>query len=64
MASNFFSVLIDDELITLERNRVISIEPYENGTKILLEASHLEEEPFTYFCAESYDKVMQSYLSR
>lgn len=58
----FFNVLIDNEVMTFEKNRVITIEPYEGGTKILLEASHLEEEPITYFTPEDYDKVMSSYL--
>jgi hypothetical protein len=63
MAGNFFNVMLDDELTTFEKRRVISIEPYENGTKIILEASHLEEEPFIFFSKESYQNVMNAYLS-
>lgn len=63
MSGAFFQVLIDDEVTTIEKNRVITIEPYERGTKIIMEASHLAEEPITYFTPEDYDKVMSSYLS-
>ena len=63
MSDDFFSLLIDDELVNFEKNRIISIEPYEYGTKIILEASHTAEEPITYFTAEEYAQVMKSYLS-
>ena len=63
MSDDFFSLLIDDELVHFEKNRIISIEPYEYGTKIILEASHTAEEPITYFTAEEYAQVMKSYLS-
>lgn len=63
MADNFFTLLIDEEVVTLEKNRVISIEPYEFGTKITLEASHASEEPIIYFTKEQYADVMKSYLS-
>lgn len=63
MAETFFYIMLDDELTRFEKNRIISIEPYENGTKITLEASHSAEEPFVYFSPEAYDKVMASYLS-
>ncbi|HEY0896084.1 MAG TPA: hypothetical protein VGE15_05990 [Sphingobacteriaceae bacterium] len=58
----YFNVLIDNEVMTFEKKRVITIEPYEGGTKIFLEASHIDEEPITYFTPEEYDKVMSSYL--
>jgi hypothetical protein len=63
MSDNFFSLLIDDEVVLFEKGRVISIEPYEYGTKIILEASHTSEEPITYFTTEEYAQVMKSYLS-
>lgn len=63
MSGNFFNVLIGDELITMEKNRVIEIEPAHKGTKITLEASHLEEEPFIYFTNQAYEDVMKSYTS-
>ena len=63
MSANFFSLLIDDELVNFEKNRVITIEPYEFGTKITLEASHTSEEPITYVTSEQYAQVMKSYLS-
>ncbi len=62
MASNFFSVIIDDKPTRLEKNRVIEIEQYEFGTKIILEASHTEEEPFVLLTSENYENVMQAYL--
>lgn len=61
--SSFFVVMVDNEVTTFEKNRVISIEPYERGTKITIEASHAAEEPITYFTPEDYDKVMSAYLS-
>lgn len=63
MADNFFTLLIDDEIVSFEKNRIITIEPYEFGTKITLEASHTSEEPITYFTREEYAQVMKSYLS-
>lgn len=63
MADNFFTLLIDDEIVSFEKSRIITIEPYEFGTKITLEASHTSEEPFTYFTSEEYAQVMKSYLS-
>lgn len=63
MSATFFNILIDNKPTRFEKNRVIEIEPYENGTKITLEASHSEEEPIIYFTAEPYENVMQSYLS-
>ena len=63
MASDFFSVLIGDELVRLEKSRVIEIEPAFQGTKITIEASHLEEEPIVYTTHEPYEAVMQSYSS-
>ena len=62
MPEEFFNVMIDDKVTTFEKSRVVAIEPYEFGTKIILEASHTEEEPITYFTPEKYDKVMASYL--
>lgn len=63
MSGNYFTLLIDDELVKFEKNRVISIEPYMYGTRILLEASHTSEEPITYVTTEEYAQVMKSYLS-
>ena len=63
MTGNYFTLLIDDELVKFEKNRVITIEPYEYGTKITLEASHTSEEPITYVTTEEYAQVMKSYLS-
>jgi hypothetical protein len=63
MSGAFFQVLIDDEVTMIEKNRVITIEPYERGTRITMEASHTAEEPITYFTPEEYEKVMSSYLS-
>lgn len=63
MPGKFFYVMLDEEITRLEKNRIISIEPYEFGTKIILEASHAAEEPLVFFSSESYDKVMTSYLS-
>ncbi|WP_207533093.1 hypothetical protein [Desertivirga arenae] len=62
MTSNFFTVLIDDKPTRFEKQRVIAIEPYEFGTKIIIEASHTEEEPIIYFTKEQYDDVYKSYL--
>ena len=63
MADNFFTLLIDDEIVSFEKGRIITIEPYEFGTKITLEASHTSEEPIIYFTSEEYAQVMKSYLS-
>ncbi|PWG82087.1 hypothetical protein [Pararcticibacter amylolyticus] len=62
MASDFFLVLIDGEPTRFEKARIIEIEPYPGGTKIIIEASHTEEEPLVYFTSEQYDNVMKSYL--
>ncbi|HEY1024257.1 MAG TPA: hypothetical protein VGE26_03775 [Sphingobacteriaceae bacterium] len=61
--SSFFLVMIDGQVTTFEKSRVISIEPYDKGTKITIEASHAAEEPITYYTPEEYDKVMSAYLS-
>lgn len=63
MPNNFFYIILDNELTRFEKNRIISIEPYEFGTKIILEASHAAEEPLIFFSSEAYDKVMSAYLS-
>lgn len=63
MAVNFFTVLIDNIPTRFEKKRVLAIEPYEFGTKILLEASHPSEEPFIYLTSESYEDVMKAYLN-
>jgi len=63
MADNFFTLLIDDEIVSFEKGRIITIEPYEFGTKITLEASHTSEEPIIYLTSEEYAQVMKSYLS-
>ncbi len=62
MTSTFFTVLIDNKPTRFEKQRVIAIEPYEFGTKIIFEASHTEEEPIIYFTNEPYDDVYKSYL--
>lgn len=62
MAASFFTVFIEERPVRFEKNRVISIESYEFGTKIMMEASHEEEEPIVYFTSEPYDQVMRSYL--
>ena len=54
--------MIDDRVTSFEKARIVAIEPYEYGTKIILEASHTEEEPIIYFTPENYEKVMASYL--
>lgn len=64
MSAEFFGLMIDGRLTNFEKKRIISIEPYENGTKIIMEASHLSEEPIIYFTPEDYENVMQAYLSR
>jgi hypothetical protein len=63
MSANTFTLLIDDEVVTFEKRRIITIEPYEYGTKITMEASHTSEEPITYVTTEEYAQVMKSYLS-
>jgi hypothetical protein len=63
MHADTFTLLIDDELVAFEKRRIISIEPYEFGTRIIMEASHTAEEPITYFTSEKYAQVMKSYLS-
>lgn len=62
MTNEFFNVMIDDRVTAFEKARIVAIEPYEYGTKIILEASHTEEEPIIYFTPEDYEKVMASYL--
>jgi hypothetical protein len=61
--SAFFTVLIDDLPTNFEKQRIISIEPYDFGTKIIMHASHTEEEPIIYFTSEAHEQVMRSYLS-
>jgi len=63
MPRKFFSIMLNDELTTFEKKRVISIEPWGEGTRITLEASHLSEEPLVYDSPEPYDSIMQAYLS-
>lgn len=63
MSGNFFTVLIDGEIVRLEKSRVMAIEAGFNGTKIILEASHTEEEPLIYFSPEPYEEVLKSYSS-
>jgi hypothetical protein len=63
MPQGFFNVMVDGEVTIFEKARILSIEPYEFGTKIILEASHTAEEPLVYFTPENYDKVMSSYLA-
>ena len=61
--SDFFTVMIDDKPTRFEKRRILSVEPYEFGTKITMEASHEEEEPIIYFTTEAHELVMRSYLS-
>jgi hypothetical protein len=61
--SDFFTVMIDDKPTRFEKRRILSVEPYEFGTKITMEASHAEEEPIIYFTTEAHELVMRSYLS-
>lgn len=63
MPGEFFSIMLYGELTTFEKKRVISIEPWGEGTRIILEASHFSEEPLVYDTPEPYDSVMQAYLS-
>jgi len=61
--SDFFTILIDGKPTRFEKRRILSVEPYEFGTKIIMEASHTEEEPIIYFTSEAHELVMKSYLS-
>jgi len=63
MPNSFFTILIENLPTRFEKKRVIAIEPHEFGTKIILEASHEDEEPLVYFSTELYDEVYRSYLS-
>jgi hypothetical protein len=63
MSDNSFTLLIDDEVVSFDKSRIITIEPYEFGTKITMEASHTAEEPIIYFTRTEYAQVMKSYLS-
>ena len=54
--------MIDGRPARFEKNRIIEILPYPGGTKIIMEASHLEEEPLVYITPEDYDLVMKAYL--
>jgi len=60
--ADFFTLLIDNQLVTFEKKRVITIEPTFNGTRIILEASHEDEEPFIYLVKEPYEAVIKAYL--
>ena len=62
MSVSYFTVLIDSRPTQFEKSRVISIEPCGVGTEILIEASHVDEEPIVYFTSESYENVIKSYL--
>ncbi len=62
MTSEFFSVMIDGKPARLEKKRILEIQPYTGGTKIIIEASHTSEEPLIYFTPEDYETVMRSYL--
>lgn len=61
--SDFFTILIDDKPTRFEKRRILAVEPYEFGTKIIMEASHEEEEPIIYFTSEAHEMVMKSYFS-
>jgi hypothetical protein len=61
--SEFFTVLIDNKPTRFEKRRILAVEQYEFGTKIIMEASHTEEEPIIYFTTEPHDLVLKSYLS-
>ena len=61
--SDFFTVLIDNKPARFEKKRIIALEPYEFGTKIIMEASHSEEEPIIYFTNEPHELVLKSYSS-
>ena len=61
--SEFFTVLIDDQPTRFEKKRILALEPYEFGTKIIMEASHTEEEPIIYFTSEPHEVVMKSFSS-
>jgi len=63
MSDPFFTVLIDNQPARFEKNRILTIEPYEFGTKIIMQASHSEEEPFVYLTNEPFEDVMRSYSS-
>lgn len=60
---NYFTLLIENELVTFEKSRVISIENHISGTQITLYGSNTSEEPITWLTTESYEKVMEAYLS-
>ncbi|RXF72236.1 hypothetical protein [Arcticibacter tournemirensis] len=62
MTSEFFSVMIDDKPVRFEKKRILEIQPYTGGTRIIMEASHTSEEPLIYFTPDEYEAVMRSYL--
>lgn len=61
--SDFFTILINGKPTRFEKRRILAVEPYEFGTKIIMEASHEEEEPIIYFTPEAHEMVMKSYFS-
>ena len=63
MAAELIRIATPEGPITLNKNIITAIDPYEGGTKIEVESADSLEQPQTYISTESYDNVVLLYLS-
>ena len=56
-------IVTEDGPVTLRKNIITAIDPYEGGTKIQIDPEDSVERPHTYISTESYDTVVLLYLS-
>ena len=63
MTAELIRIVTQEGPITLRKNNITAIDPYEGGTKIQVETEDSIEKPQTYISTESYDTVVLLYLS-
>lgn len=62
MSAELIRILTEKGPVTVNKNVIVSIDPHEKGTKIVLE-NNVPSQPQTYISIEDYHQVVLHFLS-
>jgi hypothetical protein len=63
MTVKFIKVLTREGYITLNRTTIVSIDPTENGSRIMLLPHPQSENPVTIESIEQYEDILETYFT-
>lgn len=63
MTAQMIKVLTNEGYVTLNRTKIITIDPIDEGTRIMLLPHPSSETTITIDCTEQYEDVLESYFT-